>query len=321
MKDNWQQELQHSITNINDLLTALEIDRNSFPFICEIKNFPLRVPRPYLARMCKGDITDPLLRQILPIADEKSLFSGYSLDPVNDLGTHQKNGILHKYHGRVLLIVTGACAIHCRYCFRRHFPYKEHILGRKLDESLSYIRDNSSIEEVILSGGDPLSLSNTRLFEICQHIENITHVQRIRIHTRLPIVIPSRLNNKFCDWLNHRPKPYIIVFHINHPAEIDLDVEQAVSRLTAVTRLNQAVLLKGVNDNVQALTELCQKCFATGILPYYLHLLDRVQGATHFEVNEIRAKELMQEVTELLPGYLVPRLVRDSGGLSKETLL
>ncbi len=318
MSDHWQQELQHSITRVADLLHALGLDADAVPFARDIKNFPTRVPRPYLARIRKGDASDPLLRQILPVADEKLQPPGYTMDPVSDLGAHRGGGVLHKYHGRVLLVVTGACAIHCRYCFRRHFPYGEHATGRELDHAIAYIARDPSIEEVILSGGDPLSLSNARLFALCRRLERIAHVRRIRIHTRLPIVVPSRLESELCDWLNRRPKRYLVVFHINHPAEIAEDVERAVARLKTPTLLNQAVLLKGVNDDAHTLAELSRRCFAAGILPYYLHLLDRVQGATHFEVSEARAKILMRKVAAQLPGYLVPKLARDNGGPSKQ---
>ena len=317
MSDHWQQELQQSITRVGDLLSALGLNAKALPFAQEIENFPTRVPRPYLARIRKGDATDPLLRQVLPVSDERLDAPGYTADPVADLNAYRGSGVVHKYHGRALLVVTGACAIHCRYCFRRHFPYGEHTLGHELDAALAYVANDADIEEVILSGGDPLSLNNARLFELCRHLENIPHVQRIRLHTRLPIVVPSRLEDELCSWLNNRPKRYLVVFHINHPAEIDAEVESAVSQLTTPTLLNQAVLLKGVNDDAHTLAELSRKCFNTGILPYYLHLLDRTQGTAHFEVSEARAKTLMREIATLLPGYLVPRLARDDGGDSK----
>ena len=244
MSNDWQQELRRSVTHVADLLRELKLDADAPPSVQEIQNFPLRVPRPYLARIRKGD--------------------------------------------------TGACAIHCRYCFRRHFPYAEHALGRDLDAALSYIARNPDVEEVILSGGDPLSLINTRLIELCRHIEDIIHVRRIRLHTRLPIVVPSRLDDKLYEWLNRRRENYagryLVVFHINHPAKISADVERATARLTAPTLLNQAVLLKGVNDDTRTLADLSRRCFDNGILPYYLHLLDHVQGAAHFEVSETRAR-------------------------------
>ena len=321
MDDDWQQELQRSVTKVADLLAALELDADALPSVREIERFPLRVPRPYLARMRKRDAEDPLLRQVLPVADETVRRPGYTFDPVADLDARRSRGVLHKYHGRVLLIVTGACAIHCRYCFRRHFPYRGHALGRELDDALAYVERNRDVEEVILSGGDPLSLSNARLFELCRRIERIPHVRRLRIHTRLPIVLPARLDDALCDWLNRRAKRTVVVFHINHPAEIADDVEQALAKLAGPTLLNQAVLLKGVNDAADVLAELSRKCFAVGVLPYYLHLLDRVQGAAHFEVEEARAQALMRDVAASLPGYLVPRLARDDGGASKRFTL
>ena len=320
--DNWQYELRHSVSRVADLLRELDLDASTLPLAREVENFPLRVPRSYLARMRKGDPNDPLLRQVLPVADETARAPGFTADPVGELDAYRGGGILHKYRGRVLLVVTGACAIHCRYCFRRHFPYGGHALGRELDGALKYIERDTDIEEVILSGGDPLSLSNARLFELCARLESIPHVRRIRVHTRLPIALPSRLDNELRDWLNHRRENYagryLVVFHVNHPAEIAADVERSVSGLTEPTLLNQAVLLKGVNDNPHTLAELGRRCFDVGILPYYLHLLDRVRGAAHFEVTEAQARVLMRRVAALLPGYLVPKLARDDGGVSKQ---
>ncbi len=320
MENSWQEELRCAVTSVEDLLAALELDKTALRAGGESKKFPLRVPRPYLARMRKGDPDDPLLRQVLPLQDENLWSAGYTLDPVNDLGAFRADGILRKYHGRVLLIVTGACAVHCRYCFRRHFSYSERALGSKLDAALLYIASDPSIEEVILSGGDPLSLSNSRLFELCQRIEDIPTVRRVRIHTRLPIVVPSRVDAEFSAWLKRRKKRYLVVFHINHPREIDAAVEQSVARFAGVTLLNQAVLLKGVNDDASTLAELSRRCFEAGILPYYLHLLDPVQGAAHFAVNDARALALMQKLAAHLPGYLVPRLARDNGDVSKIVL-
>ena len=320
MANSWQEELRRAVTSVEDLLAALELDGKALRVAGESGQFPLRVPHPYLARMRKGDPDDPLLRQVLPLRDENRQTPGYTLDPVNDLGAFRADGTLHKYHGRALLIVTGACAVHCRYCFRRHFSYSERALGHRLDAALRYIANDPSIEEIILSGGDPLSLSNPRLFELCRRIEDITSVRRVRIHTRLPVVVPSRIDAEFSDWLKRRRAHYLIVFHINHPREIDDAVEQAVERLAGATLLNQAVLLKGVNDHAPTLIALSRRCFEAGILPYYLHLLDKVQGAAHFAVDAARALVLMRELATHLPGYLVPRLAHDTGGDSKIVL-
>ena len=317
MASNWQQELQRAITSVDDLLIALKLDGKNLAPPDGIEKFPLKVPYPYLARIRKGDATDPLLRQILPLREENRQSPGYTLDPVNDLGAFRSNGILHKYHGRALLIVTGACGIHCRYCFRRHFSYDERSLGHQIDEALHYIAKDPAIEEVILSGGDPLSLTNDRLFQLCQRIEDIRKIRRIRIHTRLPIVVPSRIDKEFSDWLKCRRTRYLIVFHVNHPQEIDAGVEQAIARLPKMTLLNQSVLLRGVNDDARTLIELSRRCFDLGLLPYYLHLLDKVQGAAHFAVDDAEALTLMKEIAARLPGYLVPRLARDDGGDSK----
>ncbi|MEM8933582.1 MAG: EF-P beta-lysylation protein EpmB, partial [Acidobacteriota bacterium] len=243
---------------------------------------------------------------------------GFSADPLAEASVSPVSGLLHKYRGRALLVVTGACAIHCRYCFRRHFPYGEHIADWA--PALDHVAADPSIEEVILSGGDPLVLGDERLSQLAAAITRISHVRRLRIHTRLPIVLPERIDAAFVDWIGRAPRP-VVVLHANHAREIDGSVARAVARLrdAGVTVLNQAVLLAGVNDSVTALVDLSKTLFEAGIMPYYLHVLDRVQGAAHFEVPEATARDLLRSASAELPGYLVPRLVKEEPGAPSKT--
>ncbi|MDB5987006.1 MAG: beta-lysylation protein EpmB, partial [Nevskia sp.] len=233
-------------------------------------------------------------------------------------------GLIHKYQGRALVIATGACAVHCRYCFRRHFPYSDAIAARsQWRETLSTLAADPSIEEAILSGGDPLALSDDKLAAFAAALQQIPHIRRLRLHTRVPVVLPERVDAALCGWLSGMHLQKVIVLHINHPNEIDAEVGAALARLraTGATLLNQAVLLKGVNDDPDTLVELSEKSFAHGVLPYYLHVLDRVQGAGHFEVDEPTAGQLMRAASARLPGYLLPRLVREVAGAPAKTLL
>ncbi|HLQ26050.1 MAG TPA: EF-P beta-lysylation protein EpmB [Acidiferrobacterales bacterium] len=321
----WQIELAGAITDPAELLKALELSPAILP-VASLTNraFPLRVPHSYVSRMRKGDPNDPLLRQVLPLAREDLPAPGFSDDPVGDLTAMVIPGLLHKYHGRVLLITTGACAIHCRYCFRRQFPYLE--ANPAVDQwhaALNYIDADNSITEVILSGGDPLVLSDRRLQELSACLEKIPHVQRLRIHTRLPIVLPARVNNELLRWFKRMRLQSIIVVHANHANEINQEVREACRSLAqaGVTLLNQSVLLRGVNNHGEALVELSEALFRAGVLPYYLHLLDKVQGAAHFEVNECEARHLLQYLNARLPGYLVPRLVKEEAGMPGKTLV
>jgi EF-P beta-lysylation protein EpmB len=246
------------------------------------------------------------------------------VDPVGDLAAMASPGVLHKYAGRVLLTATGACGVHCRYCFRRHFPYGEATAAADhWQAALDYIAHDTSIYEVILSGGDPLALSDRRLAELVHAVAGIGHVTRLRVHTRLPVVVPARITTELVNWLNGTRLNPVLVVHANHANELDAAVRAALSRLRAagVTLLNQAVLLRAVNDSVEALTALSEQLFAAGVLPYYLHLLDRVQGAAHFEVDAPQARELMTQLAARLPGYLVPRLVREIAGAPSKLAL
>lgn len=284
--------------------------------------FPLRVPRGFVARMRHGDPHDPLLRQVLPLDDEDRVVEGFSLDAVGDAAAKGDTGVLHKYEGRALLVATGSCAIHCRYCFRRHFPYAEETAAASgWASALHYLRAEPSVHEVILSGGDPLSLSTAKLTELTEALRALPQVTRLRIHTRLPIVLPERIDDEFLDWIGTLPWPVVMVLHANHANEIDDGVRAACADLRGrgAHLLNQAVLLRGVNDSAQALVDLSESLFAAGVLPYYLHLLDRVQGAAHFEVPETEAMALHNAIHARLPGFLLPRLVREIAGEAGKT--
>ena len=291
--------------------------------------FPLRVPRGFVARMRHGDANDPLLRQVLPLDDEDRVVPGFDLDAVGDAAAKAGTGVIHKYDGRALLIATGSCAIHCRYCFRRHFPYAEETAAAGgWASALEALRADPSVREVILSGGDPLSLSTPKLAELTDALRGLPQITRLRIHTRLPIVLPERIDAEFLDWIGNLPWPVVMVVHANHANEIrasgsDDGVRAACVALRerGVHLLNQAVLLRGVNDSADALVDLSEALFAAGVMPYYLHLLDRVQGTAHFEVSEAEALRLREAIHARLPGYLVPRLVREIAGEAGKTPL
>ncbi|MEL0167832.1 MAG: EF-P beta-lysylation protein EpmB [Pseudomonadaceae bacterium] len=315
---SWQNILANSITNPAELLDRLQLDSRLLPqALAAAQTFSLRVPEPYLKRMRAGDINDPLLRQVLPIGDELQDQPGFVLDPLGEQNSNARPGIIHKYHGRLLLVVSSGCAINCRYCFRRHFPYDENNLSTaEWDEALDYIRNDDSIREVIYSGGDPLAANDRRLAWLTREIAAISHVRRLRIHTRLPIVIPQRITPELIEALCGTRLPVTMVWHCNHAAELDDQTRAAANRLrqAGVTLLNQAVLLRGVNDSLEAQLDLSEALGDAGILPYYLHLLDRVRGASHFLVTDDDARSLVGTMLTRLPGYLVPRLVREVAG-------
>jgi EF-P beta-lysylation protein EpmB len=318
----WQIALAGAFSSVEELLGYLDLDRSQIP---ELKTGPsrfgLRVPRGFAALIEKGNPNDPILRQILPIGAEERLQPGFTADPVGDLVTQGRPGLLHKYYGRALLIASEACAVHCRYCFRRHYPYRESTASRgRWQQALDYLHQDRSIEEVILSGGDPLTLSDDRLEALLIQLAAIPHLRRLRIHSRLPVVIPERMTPKLVELLTGGRLDAILVFHINHSAEMSEAFRQRIGPLssTCITLLNQSVLLAGVNDSADTLAELSHSLFRSGILPYYLHQLDRVQGAAHFEVPDRRALEINCALRARLPGYLMPRLVREKAGeLSK----
>ena len=314
----WQKALREAVRDPRELLDLLGLDRLAPRLSDEaMVQFPLRVPRGFVARMRRGDPRDPLLRQVLPLDDEMRPMPGFGLDAVGDGAAKTAPGVIQKYRGRALLVATGSCAIHCRYCFRRHFPYAEETAARDgWREAVDLIRQDASIEEVLLSGGDPLSLSNGKLAELTGALADIPHLRRLRIHSRLPIVVPERVDDGLMGWLSTLPWPVTLVVHANHANEFDGTVDAALGRLRAagVHLLNQAVLLRGVNDSVDALGALSERGFAAGVLPYYLHQLDRVAGVAHFEVDDARARALHAGLAARLSGYLVPRLVREIPG-------
>lgn len=314
----WQQLWRDAIRDPAELLEILGLPGLAGRVSASAAaQFALRVPRGFVARMRHGDPHDPLLRQVLPLDDEDRVVPGFGLDAVGDLDARGGTGILHKYEGRALLVATGSCAIHCRYCFRRHFPYGEQTAAAgQWRESLAYLAADPSISEVLLSGGDPLSLSTPKLAEFTGALAGLPQVRRLRLHTRLPVVLPERVDDELLAWLAGLPQKVVVVIHANHANEIDPGVAAAVARLRGVgaTVLNQAVLLRGVNDSVQALADLSERLFEAGALPYYLHLLDRVAGSAHFEVPADEARALHEALAGRLPGYLVPRLVREVAG-------
>jgi len=315
---SWQNELADIIRSPRELIELLALDPALLPeALTASEDFALRVPRAYARRIRKGDPNDPLLRQVLPLGEELLAAPGYSEDPVGEANTNPIPGLIHKYRGRVLLIVSGGCAINCRYCFRRHFPYQDNNPGRaRWQDALDYIRSDPSITEVIYSGGDPLNAPDKSLRWLTGEVAAIAHVRRLRIHSRLPVVIPNRIDADCLNWMTGHRLHTSLVIHSNHANELDAPVEAALGRLKAagVTLLNQTVLLRGVNDSTKALGQLSERLFECGVLPYYLHLLDKVAGAQHFDVEAAEALALHRALRDQLPGYLVPKLVREIPG-------
>ncbi|OEY65255.1 EF-P beta-lysylation protein EpmB [Marinobacter sp. X15-166B] len=322
----WQQILADSITCPESLLAQLGLDPASWLQGARAghKLFPVRVPAPYLARIRPGDPEDPLLRQVMPLADEARVVDGFVRDPLEEAGATAGTGLIRKYRSRALLMITGQCAINCRYCFRRHFPYDQHRLSpQDRTAALHQLQQAPEINEVIFSGGDPLAVNDRLLARWVDNLAAIPHIKRIRIHTRLPVVIPQRVTDDLLQWLSHPGLQFVMVLHINHPAELDAPTRAALQRLTGagVTLLNQSVILHGVNDRTDTLYQLSETLFDAGVLPYYLHTFDPVAGAHHFNVDDDRARQLVRELNALLPGFLVPRLVREIPGKSGKTPL
>ncbi len=324
-RTGWSASLAQAIRNSADLLKALglpsEIHEQSPSGEAE---FPVLVPQSYLARMRPGDPLDPLLRQVLPLAEEGVDVPGFLPDAVGDESSRKAPGLLHKYRGRALLVTTGACAIHCRYCFRRHYPYQQE--PRRLDDwepAFEALTADDSIHEVLLSGGDPLMLTDARLAALIERLEQIPHLRRLRLHSRLPIVLPDRVSDELLQLLTATRLTTVMVVHANHPQEIQLDCADALSRLVrgGIPTLNQAVLLQGINDDEEVLAELCERLIDLGVLPYYLHQLDRVAGAAHFEVPVERGRELVAALRRRLPGYAVPQYVAEIAGEAHKTPL
>lgn len=322
VEGDWQKELADSFVDPVALLNYLHL--NPDEFVQDIKArtlFPMRVPSPFAARMEKGNADDPLLKQVFTLAQEFVEAPGFISDPLQE-HDNDVEGLLHKYESRALLIVRGGCAVNCRYCFRRDFPYA----GNSINKAgwlkiLGYLKQDTKINEVILSGGDPLMAKDDFLSWLVMQIESIPSIARIRIHTRLPIVIPSRITTELIKWFTKSRLKPVMVLHVNHANEIDSSVVEKVTQLrqAGALLLNQSVLLKGVNDDVDSQAALSESLFEAGILPYYLHMLDKVRGASHFDVEEVRAKAIVSELIKRLPGYLVPKLVREIGGQPGKT--
>lgn len=314
--EKWQSILAEMVTEPKELLQILGLDPACFSASESIlQGFPLKVPRPYIARMEPGNPADPLLRQVLPLGLE-AVPAGLT-DPLGEKQANPLPGLLHKYHGRVLLTVAPHCAVHCRYCFRREFDYAANTPGRlQWQPVFDYLRADPSIHEVIFSGGDPLAAGDRQLAWMAQQVAAIPHVQRLRVHTRTPVVIPQRVTADLLEWLTGTRLKTVLVLHCNHPNEIDTELTAALARLHAagIPLLNQSVLLRGVNDSAEVLATLSEMLFARNVLPYYLHLLDPVAGTAHFDVPEPEARQIVRQLQARLPGYLVPRLVRELAG-------
>lgn len=324
-QSDWHRSLSEAIRDPTELLSALQLEHLSHGFSREAASeFPLMVPRSFQARMQPRDPADPLLRQVLPLDEELRPVAGFVADAVSDSSFRTAPGLLHKYKGRALMIAAGSCAVNCRYCFRRHYPYGDE--PRRLDDwepALDQLRTDSSISELLLSGGDPLMLTDQRLTQLIERLESIPHLKRLRIHSRLPIVLPDRVTNALIQLLTESRLTPIMVVHSNHPAEISGDCEIALRRLvrSGITVLNQAVLLRNVNDSVETLTNLSDSLINLGVMPYYLHQLDRVAGTAHFEVDPAVGRQLIAELRTRLPGYAVPRYVQEIPGEAHKTII
>lgn len=325
LQPNWQTDLSQSISSIDKLLNYLQLDPQQLSVSQQANlDFPLRVPWPFVRRMERGNPYDPLLAQVLPTAAEMHSTDGYSDDPLDESNHNPVPGIVHKYGNRLLLIVSPNCAINCRYCFRRHFPYSDNRQSKaQWHKALAYISSKPEINEVIYSGGDPLAANDKFLSWLTEQIAAIPHIKRLRIHSRLPVVIPSRINPQFFNWATTTRLKPIMVLHINHGNEIDQALTNSIDQCIdhGITLLNQTVLLKGINDNATTLTALSEKLFDCGVMPYYLHLLDPVAGASHFDIDVERAKQIYALLQADLPGFLVPKLVVEIAGKSNKTLI
>ncbi|WNC71789.1 EF-P beta-lysylation protein EpmB [Thalassotalea psychrophila] len=321
---SWQKELANVVTDPKELLSLLEIDdKNYCAHFSARELFPVRVPRPFIDKMEKGNFSDPLLQQVMPHSAEHKHVDGYVTDPLEEHDTVAE-GLLHKYKHRVLMIVKSGCAVNCRYCFRRHFPYEDNSPNKqRWQQALEYIKTHDEINEVIFSGGDPLMAKDNHLAWLIEQLDQIKHLKRLRIHTRLPVVIPQRITTEFVTMLTKSRLKPVMVFHINHSNEIDETFNRAIEplRKKRITLLNQSVLLKNINDDSNTLCELSEQLFSVGILPYYLHLLDPVAGAAHFDVPTEKAIQIAKQMMATLPGFLMPKLVQEIAGEANKTAI
>ncbi|WP_445375685.1 EF-P beta-lysylation protein EpmB [Photorhabdus tasmaniensis] len=325
IREDWLKQLTDVITDPDELLQLLSLHEH--PGLTKGSGarrlFPLRVPRAFAARMQANDPNDPLLLQVITAPEEFTLTPGFSTDPLDEQHSTVP-GLLHKYRNRALLLVKGGCAVNCRYCFRRHFPYEDNKGNkRNWQQALNYVQQHTALDEIIFSGGDPLMAKDHELDWLISNLEKISHIKRLRIHTRLPVVIPARITTTLCDRLSQSRLQVIMVTHINHANEIDPPLRNSMMMLkqAGVTLLNQSVLLRGVNNHSDILADLSNALFDAGILPYYIHVLDKVQGAAHFMVSDEEAKGLIRELLAKVSGYLVPRLAREIGGEPSKTPL
>ncbi len=321
---SWSQHLSQAITSLPKLINHLGLPESLIEQGTEAdQSFKLLVPRPYLSRIEYGNPNDPLLLQILPSATEMQKVLGYNKDPLEEADHNPQKAIVHKYKRRLLVITTGTCAVNCRYCFRRHFPYGDNQLAQAEWQSvIEYLQVHPEVNEVILSGGDPLMMKDTLLADKVRQIEALPQVKRLRIHSRLPVVIPARVTDDMIDWIRASRLDIIMVWHINHANEVDEELAQAALKLkqAGVTVLNQGVLLRGINDSVEAQVNLSEAVFSAGILPYYMFTLDPVEGAAHFDISVEDAQKLMGKVAAELPGYLVPKLAKEIPGKASKTV-
>jgi len=317
----WQHSLRDAVRDVHELLEILELDPLDTDWLQPgTGEFPVLIPRSFISRMRKGDPDDPLLRQVLPARDEHAEHPGFTQDPLLEIPLAQA-GVIEKYPSRALLVTTSACPVHCRYCFRRHFPYETQLASQNdWADALTALKSSPDIREVILSGGDPLSLSNRRLQKLISELETVESITTVRIHSRFPIILPERIDRELLALLRQTRLRTVLVVHCNHANEIDASVRTALLQVSATgtSLLNQSVLLRGINDNVDCLESLSYRLFDSGVLPYYLHRLDRVAGAAHYQVEDTKALQLIADLRTRVPGYLVPRLVQEiPGELSK----
>ena len=314
----WKQAMQQCYSDVDSLLAALGLTRQDMPEVLADATFPIRVPTTFVERMRYGDPHDPLLRQVLPLAEESKIDPAYMSDPLNEKQSVIQPGVIQKYDGRLLVILTGACAVHCRYCFRQHFPYNDHIKSRQqLAGVIQYVSQSPDVNEVILSGGDPLMLDDAKLALWLEALHNVPTIKRIRLHTRVPVVLPERFDQGCLQLLERVVDKGVMVIHSNHANELDEAVAGVITALRNQGWLvfNQAVLLAGINDDFKSQFQHNQRLIDIGVVPYYLHLLDKVAGSQHFDVEPNRAKQLYQQMLEQMPGYMVPRVVREVPGV------
>ncbi|HSX10708.1 MAG TPA: KamA family radical SAM protein [Chlamydiales bacterium] len=317
----WRQIQRGNFTQIEPLLEFLELSDALKKRVLKQPRFILNLPKRLAAKIAKNTLDDPILRQFVPLEEELAITPGFVTDPVQDQRFKKTKKILHKYQGRALVVATSACAMHCRYCFRQNFPYETE--EKSFDNEIAYIAQDPTIAEIILSGGDPLSLSDGALVTFFRALEAIPHLKRIRFHSRFPVGIPERIDDSFLDLLENSSKQMVFIVHVNHPRELDQDVVGGLKKIQSlgIPVLNQSVLLKGVNDDEQTILSLSEELLNAGVIPYYLHALDPVQGTSHFAVSDERGLQLIRHIQENLSGFGVPRFAREEPGMPSKTFI